>query len=51
MESQEIQQQLTNLLDKGHIRPGCSPFGSPVLLVKKTDDTMHLCIDYHESHE
>ena len=45
-ESQEIQKQLQELLDKGHIRPSKSPFGAPVLLVKKKDGSMRLCIDY-----
>ena len=45
-ESQEIQKQLQDLLDKGHIRPSKSPFGAPVLLVKKKDGSMRLCIDY-----
>jgi len=34
-ESQEIQRQLIELLDKGHIRPSMNPFGSPILLVKR----------------
>ncbi|MCO5586070.1 hypothetical protein L7F22_040009 [Adiantum nelumboides] len=44
-ESQEIQRQLEDLLDKGHIRLSKSPFRAPVLLVKK-DGSMRICIDY-----
>ena len=35
-------------MDKGFIRPSFSPWGAPVLFVKKKDGTMRLCIDYKE---
>ena len=34
------------MLDKGFIRPSVSPWGAPVLFVKKKDGTLRLCIDY-----
>ena len=34
------------MFDKGYIRPSVSPWGTPVLFVKKKDDTLILCIDY-----
>ncbi|XP_059670687.1 uncharacterized protein LOC132316191 [Cornus florida] len=42
----ELKVQLQDLLDKGFIRPSISPWGAPVLFVKKKDGTMQLCIDY-----
>ena len=42
----ELKQQLADLLDKGFIRPSSSPWGAPVLFVKKNDGSMRLCIDY-----
>ncbi|GKV48697.1 hypothetical protein SLEP1_g55500 [Rubroshorea leprosula] len=47
-ELKELKEQLQELLDKGFIRPSVSPWGAPVLFVKKKDGTMRLCIDYRE---
>jgi hypothetical protein len=38
--------QLQDLLDKGFIRPSASPWGCPVLFVKKKDNSLRLCVDY-----
>ena len=43
----ELKKQLEELLDKQFVRPNVSPLGVPVLLVKKKDGTMRLCVDYH----
>ncbi|RVW31995.1 Transposon Tf2-12 polyprotein [Vitis vinifera] len=48
MELKELKIQLQELLDKGFIRPSVSPWGAPVLFVKKKDGSMRLCIDYRE---
>ena len=48
VELQELRVQLQELLDKGFIRPSTSPWGAPVLFVKKKDKTLRLCIDYRK---
>jgi hypothetical protein len=44
----ELKLQLKEMMDKGYIRPSVSPWGAPVLFVKKKDDTLRLCIDYRQ---
>eukprot|EP00253_Pinus_taeda_P009444 PITA_09444 len=39
------------MLDKGYIRPSVSPWGAPVLFVKKKDGTLRLSIDYRYLNE
>ena len=48
LELQELKKQLQELLDKSFIRPSVSPWGAPVLFVKKKDGTLRLCIDYRK---
>nr|GFC35478.1 putative reverse transcriptase domain-containing protein [Tanacetum cinerariifolium] len=48
IELKELKDQLQELLERGFIRPSVSPWGTPVLSVKKKDGSMRLCIDYHE---
>ncbi|KAL2252896.1 UNVERIFIED_CONTAM: Transposon Ty3-I Gag-Pol polyprotein [Sesamum indicum] len=47
-ELKELKKQLEELLDKGFIRPNISPWGAPVLFVKKKDGSMRLCVDYRQ---
>ena len=47
-EMQELSSQLNELLKKGFIRPSFSPWGAPVLFVKKKDGSFRMCIDYRE---
>ena len=48
IEFKELKIQLQELLDKGFIRPSVSPWGAPILFVKKKDGSMRLYIDYRE---
>ncbi|GKC47919.1 putative reverse transcriptase domain-containing protein [Tanacetum coccineum] len=47
-EMKELSEQLQELSDKGFIRPSSSPWGAPVLFVKKKDGSFKMCIDYRE---
>ncbi|KAA3464322.1 reverse transcriptase [Gossypium australe] len=44
----ELKAQIQELLDRGFIQPSVSPWGAPVLFVKKKDGTMRMCIDYRQ---
>nr|GEW36694.1 putative reverse transcriptase domain-containing protein [Tanacetum cinerariifolium] len=47
-EMKELSEQLQELFEKGFIRPSSSPWGSPVLFIKKKDGSFEMCIDYRE---
>ncbi|XP_073225678.1 uncharacterized protein [Cicer arietinum] len=47
-ELKELMEQLQDLIDKGFIRPSSSPWGAPVLFVKKKDGFTRLCVDYRQ---
>ena len=47
-ETADLKKQLNQMLDNGWIRPSTSPFGAPVLMVKKKDGTNRACIDYRQ---
>ncbi|KAF5469943.1 hypothetical protein F2P56_010498 [Juglans regia] len=42
----EIENIVQDLLKSGVVRPSQSPFSSPVLLVKKSDGSWRMCVDY-----
>jgi hypothetical protein len=44
----QLKIHLQELLDKEYIRPSVSPWGAPVLFVKKKDNTLRLSIDYRQ---
>jgi hypothetical protein len=46
VEMDELKRQITDLHNKGFIRPSVSPFGAPVLFVHKKEGTLRLCVDY-----
>jgi len=48
LELKELKSQLEELIQKHFIRPSVSPWGAPMLLVKKKNDNMRLCIDYRQ---
>ena len=48
VELKELKLQLQELLEKGFICPSVSPWGAPVLFVKKKDGTLRLCVDYRQ---
>ncbi|KAA3477559.1 DNA/RNA polymerases superfamily protein [Gossypium australe] len=48
LELKELKVQLQELTNKGFARPSYSPWGAPVLFVKKKDGSMRLCIDYRQ---
>ncbi|GJU07524.1 putative reverse transcriptase domain-containing protein [Tanacetum coccineum] len=47
-EMKELSVQLQELLEKGFIRPSSSPWGAPVLFVKKKNGSFRMCINYYE---
>ncbi|KAH0678933.1 hypothetical protein KY284_020018 [Solanum tuberosum] len=47
-ELKELKEQLKDLLDEGFIRPSISPWGVPVLFVKKNDSSLRMRIDYRQ---
>ncbi|GKD03678.1 putative reverse transcriptase domain-containing protein, partial [Tanacetum coccineum] len=47
-EMEELSDQLKELQDKGFIRPNSSPWGAPILFVKKKVSSFRMCIDYRE---
>ena len=50
-ELEELKKQLKELLDKKFIRPSSSPWGAPVIFVKKKDGTQRMCVDYRSLNE
>ncbi|KAA3473164.1 RNA-directed DNA polymerase (Reverse transcriptase) [Gossypium australe] len=48
IELKKLKTQLQELTDRGFARPSFSPWGALVLLVKKKDGTLRMCIDYRQ---
>ena len=47
-EFKELKEQLRDLLEKGFIRPSTSPWGAPILFVRKNNGSLRMCIDYRQ---
>ena len=48
LELNELKSNLKELIDKKHIIPSVSPWGAPVIFIKKNDGTLRLCMDYRQ---
>ena len=48
VELKELNEQLKDLLDKGFIHRSCFPWVALVLLIKKKDGSLRLCVDYRQ---
>ncbi|OWZ08239.1 hypothetical protein PHMEG_00019251 [Phytophthora megakarya] len=46
-EGEVMESEIQQYLDLGFIRESCSPWASPVLMIRKTDGGIRFCIDYH----
>lgn len=46
IELEELRKQIDELMQKGFIRPSVSPFGAPILFVKKKSGELRMCVDY-----
>ena len=47
-EYEVVKEHISQLLDAQVIRESCSPFASPIVLVKKKDGSLRLCVDYRQ---
>ena len=48
LELVELEIQLQELIEKACLQPSVFPWREPILFIKKKDDTLRMCIDYHE---
>src|SRR4051794_26311771 len=46
LELDAMHEELNHLLKNRSIEPSVSPFGAPVIFIKKKDGSLHMCIDY-----
>lgn len=50
-ELEELKKQIAKLETNGFIRLSSSPWGAPVLFVKKKDGSLRICVDYRALNE
>ena len=48
VELAEVKAHVQGILSRQFVRPSVSPWGAPVLLVKKKDESMRMCVDYRQ---
>ena len=46
LELKEVKKQLDDLLSKEWIQPSVSPYGAPILFVRKKEGSLRMCVDY-----
>jgi hypothetical protein len=45
-ELKQLRKQLKEMMDRGHIQPSTSPYGSSILFARKHDGSLRMCVDY-----
>ena len=50
-EFEELKKQCIDLFEQGRIRISSSPYAAPIILVRKPDGSMRMCIDYRGINE
>ncbi|KAI2643768.1 Retrovirus-related Pol polyprotein [Labeo rohita] len=45
---EEVKDHIRQLLEQGIISESCSPYSSPLVIVKKKDGNMRMCVDYRQ---
>ena len=46
-ESAEVRRQIDEYLAKGWIKPSCSPWGAPIIFIRKKTGELQMTVDYH----